>query len=126
MHISEPDNGEAYRAEAKQKIMDVIDSSKSGFENKIGTSSGEQTDTWIYPLIQMGPFRITQDYDITQRLFQKAPEKSHIKLASGYFNLTDKYVATILGQSLASFNILTASPEVNLRLFDRYYMLLAA
>ena len=85
---------------------------KQQSDHGLGTTV-EEADTWIYPLVQMGPFGIEQDYVVTETLFQNAPEKSHIKLASGYFNLTEKYIETILNQSLASFNILTASPEVS-------------
>jgi CDP-diacylglycerol--glycerol-3-phosphate 3-phosphatidyltransferase len=109
-------NGEAYRSVAKQKIQDIIDPSKHlGTDREAYRKNGPSTgviDTWIYPMVQMGPFGISQDDTITQQLFHKAPERSHIKLASGYFNLTSHYMASMLNDSAASFNILTASPEV--------------
>ena len=70
-------------------------------------------DTWIYPLIQMGPFGIDVDDRATQTLFQTAPDGANIHLASGYFNLTEHYMENIISESRAEYDILTASPEVS-------------
>lgn len=72
-----------------------------------------EIDTWIYPLLQMHPLRIRQDENITQLILMKATPNSTIKLASGYFNLTDQYMDIIIQGSLANYDILMASPQVN-------------
>ena len=71
-------------------------------------------DTWVVPLVQMGPVGISVDDHVTQRLWREAREDSRIFLASGYFNLTDRYEEILLEQSKASFNIVTAHPKVRI------------
>lgn len=69
-------------------------------------------DTVIYLLVQMGQLGVTCDYEITDSLLRKAPQDAVIKLASGYFNLTEEYCETIIQDSRADFQLLMASPEV--------------
>ncbi|XP_051889112.1 CDP-diacylglycerol--glycerol-3-phosphate 3-phosphatidyltransferase, mitochondrial isoform X2 [Pristis pectinata] len=71
-----------------------------------------EADTWIYPIIQMKPFEIRIDEQVTEALMTEAEEDSRIYLTSGYFNLTQTYMDLILGTS-ADYQILLASPEVN-------------
>lgn len=77
-------------------------------------SNSEQSeiDTWIYPLIQMGPFGIVDDEVAMKSIFRTAEKGEEIFLASGYFNLTDHYLQVILQESQSKYNILMASPEV--------------
>ena len=75
-------------------------------------SESSDIDTWIYPLVQMGPFGITTDDSIMQALFRNSVSGSKIFLASGYFNLTDHYMDVILEESKANYELLMASPEV--------------
>ncbi|XP_060583180.1 CDP-diacylglycerol--glycerol-3-phosphate 3-phosphatidyltransferase, mitochondrial-like [Ruditapes philippinarum] len=76
-------------------------------------SNDSDVDTWLYPLIQMGPFKIKDDEVVTERLFTKSETPDRILLASGYFNLTSNYVDYVINKSNAVFRILTASPETN-------------
>ncbi|XP_035695175.1 CDP-diacylglycerol--glycerol-3-phosphate 3-phosphatidyltransferase, mitochondrial-like [Branchiostoma floridae] len=69
-------------------------------------------DTWICPLVQMGPLGVWHDEMVTRRLLRTAPKESELLLASGYFNLTEDYMNVML-QADADFNILMASPQVN-------------
>uniref|UniRef100_A0A4W3K715 CDP-diacylglycerol--glycerol-3-phosphate 3-phosphatidyltransferase n=1 Tax=Callorhinchus milii TaxID=7868 RepID=A0A4W3K715_CALMI len=69
-------------------------------------------DTWIYPLIQMKPFDIRLDEQVTKVLMTEAETDAHIYLTSGYFNLTKAYMNLVLGTN-ANYQILLASPEVN-------------
>ena len=77
-----------------------------------GNSSVETCDTYIYPLVQMGQLGIYFDELAFDTLLRQAPAESNIHLASGYFNLTDDYINTIIHESAANYNILTASPQV--------------
>ncbi|CAH1273157.1 PGS1 [Branchiostoma lanceolatum] len=69
-------------------------------------------DTWICPLVQMGPLGVWHDEMVTRRLLRTAPKESELLLASGYFNLTEDYMDVML-RADADFNILMASPQVN-------------
>ena len=76
-------------------------------------SHDDHCDTWVYPLIQMSQFGIRVDEEVTQRLWRDASEHSQIFLASGYLNLPSHYEKSILCESSAIFNILTAHPTVS-------------
>ncbi|XP_037286599.2 phosphatidylglycerophosphate synthase 1 isoform X3 [Rhipicephalus microplus] len=71
------------------------------------------TDTWVFPLLQMAPLDITQDQEVTERLLAHAPARSTLRLATGYFNLTERYSNIILHNQSSRFDLLVASPKVN-------------
>lgn len=74
------------------------------------------TDTWIFPLLQMGQLRIQQDYQVTMSLLEQSLGGAQIHLATGYFNLPPQYMDSILKKSQASFEVLTAHPTVGILL----------
>ena len=84
---------------------------KNSLRNIECTAKGD-FDTWIVPLVQMFPFGIRQDEFVTSELLKSASDGSVMCLASGYFNLTRKYIDVIL-KSSAKCEILTAHPTVN-------------
>lgn len=69
-------------------------------------------DTWIFPLIQMGQLGIDQDSVVTEKIFGEAPSGSQLRIASGYFNFTSKYMSTLIHRSQGQCSILMAHPEV--------------
>ncbi|KAK9883251.1 hypothetical protein WA026_001440 [Henosepilachna vigintioctopunctata] len=73
----------------------------------------EGNDTWIFPLVQLGQFGIEQDAQITEKLFRAAPKHSKLNIATGYFNLTEDYMNTLIHKSQAECNILMAHPKAN-------------
>ncbi|XP_038212304.1 CDP-diacylglycerol--glycerol-3-phosphate 3-phosphatidyltransferase, mitochondrial isoform X1 [Zerene cesonia] len=72
-----------------------------------------QSDTWIFPLIQMGEFNINQDEEATCKIMETVPEGSHLRLATGYFNLTEKYAKILLKHCKANISLLMAHPNAN-------------
>ncbi|XP_076461588.1 CDP-diacylglycerol--glycerol-3-phosphate 3-phosphatidyltransferase, mitochondrial-like [Babylonia areolata] len=76
-------------------------------------ASSQTADTWVYPLVQMGPFGVYNDEHATLQLLREATRHDEILLASGYFNLTDHYMSVILQESLAKYRLMMAAPEVN-------------
>lgn len=76
-------------------------------------SRDASTDTWVFPLLQMAPLDITQDQEVTERLLAHAPARSTLRLATGYFNLTERYSNIILHNQSSRFDLLVASPKVN-------------
>ena len=74
--------------------------------------SSSQSDTWIFPLVQMGPFHISYDDQATSKVFQDTEPGSRIKLATGYFNLTGEYIEKIIRKSPSNYEILMAHPTV--------------
>lgn len=69
-------------------------------------------DTWIFPLIEMGQIGIHHESFVTKRLLSNTNSGSNIKLATGYFNLTQDYMNTITHKCKAQCNILMAHPNV--------------
>lgn len=109
------DNGREFRREAARRINDVIEPSQT-------TEQTENSDTVVYPLVQMGPFEIQTDCHVTEEFFRKTPPSSTVHLASGYFNLTSHYRSTLIGYSAANYNILTAAPEVAISLLFKFLL----
>lgn len=74
-------------------------------------------DTWIFPLVEMGQLGIHHDSVVTGKLLSSSLANSSLKLASGYFNLTDEYMNTITHECHANCNILMAHPTVQFLYF---------
>lgn len=67
----------------------------------------------MFPLVGLPPLSVDQDSSVTRQLLESAESGASIHLATGYFNLTDDYVTSILNHSKASFHLLMAHPTVN-------------
>lgn len=96
-------------AHEKSNVTIDIDSHVIG---SASSSNQDEIDTWIYPLLQMGPFEIVDDEVAMKAIFRTAEKGEEIFLTSGYFNLTDHYLNVILQESQSDYDILMASPEV--------------
>lgn len=72
-----------------------------------------EVNSWVFPLVQMGEYNINQDEVTTQRLIESAPQLSQLRLATGYFNLTEQYSKTLLDRSKANISLLMAHPNAN-------------
>ncbi|XP_054898601.1 CDP-diacylglycerol--glycerol-3-phosphate 3-phosphatidyltransferase, mitochondrial isoform X1 [Poeciliopsis prolifica] len=112
-------NREDFSAAARKRIMEVMSSARVRQQQQPRrrsreeeARSGEEEDTWVFPLVQMKPLGIQMDEQVTQRLLTDAGPDSTVFLTSGYFNLTRAYMRLVL-ETGASYRILTASPEVN-------------
>ena len=78
-------------------------------------TSTKETDTWVFPSIQMGPLGINQDEELTSKFLEKSGKVkgSRIVFGTGYFNLTDEYMHAIMHKSKANFDIICAHPKAN-------------
>ena len=92
----------------KQQNRLCYDPSAKSFEQ-----SRKGQDTWIFPSIQMGPFGINHDGELTTKFLRSGAQGSTFKFATGYFNLTRNYQNVIIGSSKASFESLCAHPSAN-------------
>lgn len=77
-------------------------------------SDASDKDTWIFPLIQMGEFNITQDEKATCGILSSSPKGSYFRLATGYFNLTNTYADVLLRDCKAHISLLMAHPNVSI------------
>jgi CDP-diacylglycerol--glycerol-3-phosphate 3-phosphatidyltransferase len=103
------DRGKRFKKSANVLVKQFIEKwmKKTRWNNN--TPKG---DTLIFPLLQMGPLGITQDEEVTSRIFENAPKGSLSHLATGYFNLTSSYSNQIL-KSKGRYNVLCAHPLAN-------------
>ncbi|KAH9504093.1 CDP-diacylglycerol--glycerol-3-phosphate 3-phosphatidyltransferase [Bulinus truncatus] len=108
--------GLQFKISAREKINSCLKIENTNLRDKLRPDSPEvdhntkigPTDTVVYPLVQMGPFRVTNDEQALLGLLRSSEPQDNILLASGYFNLTDHYMSVILDQSLGKFSILMA------------------
>jgi CDP-diacylglycerol--glycerol-3-phosphate 3-phosphatidyltransferase len=105
---------EFYResSSSQRQRMGSSQSASSRSTSSEGSSHNEK-DTWIFPLIQMGPFHISYDDQAISKIFEDTAPGSTIKLATGYFNLTGDYVEKIIQKSASNYEILMAHPKVS-------------
>lgn len=68
-------------------------------------------------MVQMGQLDIHYDSVITNRILAEAPEESELKIATGYFNLTNLYMKTLVRDCKGRCDILMAHPKVRDRKF---------
>uniref|UniRef100_A0AAG5D0C2 CDP-diacylglycerol--glycerol-3-phosphate 3-phosphatidyltransferase n=2 Tax=Anopheles atroparvus TaxID=41427 RepID=A0AAG5D0C2_ANOAO len=78
-----------------------------------GQGGAEAGDTWIFPLIEMGQLGIHHDSLATKQLLSGCLPGSRLRLATGYFNLTETYMNTLTNDCQAKCNILMAHPNAN-------------
>lgn len=60
----------------------------------------------------MGPLGVQQDEYVTDRLLATSSKGSQLYIATGYFNLTSKYMGTLMHETEAECKLLMAHPDV--------------
>ena len=78
---------------------------------------GEELDTIVFPLLQIGFCGIRQDERATEGLLSGMVKGEAVYLASGYFNLPPTYISSVLG-SEGSCYVMAASPQVQSNVFS--------
>ncbi|XP_064471512.1 CDP-diacylglycerol--glycerol-3-phosphate 3-phosphatidyltransferase, mitochondrial-like [Ornithodoros turicata] len=113
--LNSPNQVHPYKGDSKvfaKNAGSQIEALLTPTNHKANTNSSTR-DTWVFPLIQAGPFKVTQDQRVTEQLLQMAPEGSKVHLATGYFNLTSRYAQLLQNNASCNFRLLLASPQVN-------------
>ncbi|XP_076171608.1 phosphatidylglycerophosphate synthase 1 isoform X2 [Ptiloglossa arizonensis] len=113
-------NVHPFKGSLKKFIEKAGDSVKTLFQKKLEECSNlpkmeldSNTDTWIFPLIQMGQLHVHYDSEITLKLLQTAPPGTTLRLATGYFNLTSEYSNALVKDCQGTCHLLTAHPTAN-------------
>ncbi|XP_034830265.1 CDP-diacylglycerol--glycerol-3-phosphate 3-phosphatidyltransferase, mitochondrial [Maniola hyperantus] len=100
--------------ELSQNIANIINRWKDRQTVKLSKlDKTVENDTWVFPLLQMGEFNIMQDEQATSRILSCVPRGSYLRLATGYFNLTENYAKILLKDCKASISLLMAHPNAN-------------
>ena len=110
LHPYEQDSQE-FAAEARKKILNLF-AEYSGRQDQFQYPNDQSHDTWIFPLVQMGQLGIDMDNMCTRKILESIPPDAEMNLATGYFNLTQDYMDSILQTSQADAKILMAHPSV--------------
>lgn len=98
---------------ARAKVLNLCERTRDEQGKRRQQTETETLDTFVFPLIEMGQLELHHDSVVTRRIFQNALDQSRIKLASGYFNLTEELIAAIIDHSQADCSILMAHPNAN-------------
>lgn len=102
------------RSAAKTSGKNKIDKASN---SRSESAAGSKSETMIYPLLQMKKFEINSDETFTKFVFSSLTDASKLKLASGYFNLTQDYQQSIFkaaaSQPNSSIELVMASEQVN-------------
>ncbi|XP_058461876.1 CDP-diacylglycerol--glycerol-3-phosphate 3-phosphatidyltransferase, mitochondrial isoform X2 [Malaya genurostris] len=100
-----------FASEAKERVRNYF---KTVLEKQRTICENDTTsDTWIFPLIEMGQLGIHHDSLVTKGLLSGCLPDSKLNLATGYFNLTETYMETLTNGCEAMCNILMAHPNAN-------------
>ncbi|KAM7363043.1 phosphatidylglycerophosphate synthase 1 [Cochliomyia hominivorax] len=102
---------EEFIKRAKKSITDFVQQVYQ--TQQFACSKANDADTWIFPLIEMGQIGIHHDSVVTKKLLSNCVQHSRLKLATGYFNLTQDYMDTLTHKCLAQCSILMAHPNAN-------------
>lgn len=70
-------------------------------------------DTWLFPTLEMGQINIHHDSIITKKILGASGKGSALKMATGYFNLTQNYMDTLVNECEADCSIIMAHPNAN-------------
>ncbi|XP_062122488.1 CDP-diacylglycerol--glycerol-3-phosphate 3-phosphatidyltransferase, mitochondrial [Drosophila sulfurigaster albostrigata] len=99
---------------AKERITNFVQEAyQRQVQLRATDNSSRKADTWIFPLLEMGQLGIHHDSVVTKQLLSNCIAGSRLKLATGYFNLTQEYMDTITHKCLAQCSILMAHPNAN-------------
>lgn len=94
-----------YVANIQQQVNKIL--------QEVPASPKNETDTTVYPLVQMGPFGILQEHDVLKKILSSNISDFSVTMASGYFNCVDEYEELMLAKSSYPLKIITASPAAN-------------
>ena len=107
-----------FSAEAKRRVDHLF---KEQLRRNSDTSrfhpSGPAKDTWIFPFVQMGQLGIFMDNICTGKILNDVPSDAELCLATGYFNLTQDYMTSLLDVAQPNIHILMAHPTVLINTF---------
>nr|CAG4650278.1 EOG090X08SX [Sida crystallina] len=102
-------------AEARKTVLSLYEKQRSSQNNdeSFRWPNDKSHDTWIFPLVQMGQLNVDMDNICTRKILECIPTDAEMSLATGYFNLTQDYMTSILQTCRADVQILMAHPSAN-------------
>ena len=95
-----------------EKSSNIMQRFITSQQDKNRIDSLDSVDTVVFPTVQMGVFGITQDCDLTSSILRAGGEGSSYHFATGYFNLTERFMRDIM-ETRSRYGLLMAHPEAN-------------
>ena len=95
-----------------QKSSSILKTFVKTQQEKNRIDSSASVDTVIFPTVQMGLYGITEDCDVTSSILRAGEEGSSYHFATGYFNLTERFMRDIM-ETRSRYSLLMAHPEAN-------------
>lgn len=95
--------------EAKKRMQNFFNQTFAEQENNID----DEGDTWIFPTMEMGQLNIHHDSVVMRRILVNTEPRSTLNMATGYFNLTQSLMNTIVKDCGADCSIVMAHPNAN-------------
>lgn len=102
---------QTFADEAKNRLQGFF--RKTYEDQKIQFDEQSEADTWIFPTLEMGQLNIHHDSIVMQRILANAERGSRLNMATGYFNLTQTLMDTIVKDCDADCSIIMAHPSCN-------------
>uniref|UniRef100_A0A914V7U8 CDP-diacylglycerol--glycerol-3-phosphate 3-phosphatidyltransferase n=1 Tax=Plectus sambesii TaxID=2011161 RepID=A0A914V7U8_9BILA len=103
---------DAYCKMIRERVNGVVDT----FKENLADTPNTDSETVIYPLVQMAPIGIDIEDRVLHRFFASnfddMPNAS-VYLATGYFNLTSDYSSVIVDRGSYNLTVVSASPLAN-------------
>lgn len=106
-------NQHEFTQEAKRRIENLFEKQPKASSSVLQWPNPYSYDTWIFPFVQMGQLNIYMDNILTREILEKVPKNAELCLATGYFNLTQEYMESLLEHSSPNIHILMAHPLAN-------------
>jgi CDP-diacylglycerol---glycerol-3-phosphate 3-phosphatidyltransferase len=97
-----------FAEEAKKRL-------RSFFEETFAAqrTSKDEGDTWIFPTMEMGQLNVHHDSVVMRRILMNAEPGSKLNMATGYFNLTQSLMDTVVKNCEADCSFIMAHPNAN-------------
>lgn len=102
---------QAFATEAKTRMQKFF--TETYEEQKVELEKTTDADTWIFPTLEMGQLNIHHDSLVMQKILTNVEKGSKLKMATGYFNLTQTMMDSIVSDCKADCSIIMAHPSCN-------------
>lgn len=102
---------QVFAAEARNRLQGFFQ--KTFEDQKRKNETHTDADTWIFPTLEMGQLNIHHDSLVMKRILNSAEKGSTLNMATGYFNLTQNLMDTLVNDSSASCSIIMSHPSCN-------------
>lgn len=103
-------NHQKFADDAKKRVQSFFIKT---YEQQQSFIVDDEADTWIFPTLEMGQLNIHHDSIVMKKLLSSVEKGSKVNMATGYFNLTDSLMDTLVNECRAECSVVMAHPNAN-------------